>query len=95
MIPVSFGDICILRYALLLDVLIDICFVFTIYLINLADTNRWYYLIQKKIHYDSQLCIFKSLIGTARPIILVSICRYEFNLSIYLSPCEPDVFITL
>ena len=34
--------ICILRYALLLDVLIDICFVFTIYLINLADTNRRY-----------------------------------------------------
>ena len=30
---------CILRYALLLDVLIDICFVFTVYLINLADTN--------------------------------------------------------
>ena len=34
--------ICILRYALLLDVLIDICFVFTMYLINLADTNRRY-----------------------------------------------------
>ena len=33
---------CILRYALLLDVLIDIYFVFTIYLINLADTNRRY-----------------------------------------------------
>ena len=33
---------CILRYALLLDVLIDIFFVFTIYLINLADTNRSY-----------------------------------------------------
>ena len=31
--------ICILRYALLLDVLIDICFVFTMYLFNLADTN--------------------------------------------------------
>ena len=34
--------ICILRYALFLDVLIDICFVFTMYLINLADTNRRY-----------------------------------------------------
>ena len=34
--------ICILRYALLLDVLIGICFVFTMYLINLADTNRRY-----------------------------------------------------
>ena len=34
--------ICILRYALLLDVLIDICFVFTMYLIDLADTNRRY-----------------------------------------------------
>ena len=34
--------ICILRYALLLDVLIDICFVFIKYLINLADTNRRY-----------------------------------------------------
>ena len=34
--------ICILRYALLLDVLIDICFVFTMYLINLADTDRRY-----------------------------------------------------
>ena len=33
---------CILRYSLLLDVLIDICFVFTIYLINLADINRRY-----------------------------------------------------
>ena len=33
---------CILRYALLLDVLIGICFVFTMYLINLADTNRRY-----------------------------------------------------
>ena len=33
---------CILRYSLLLDVLIDICFVFTMYLINLADTNRRY-----------------------------------------------------
>ena len=32
--------ICILQYAVLLDVLIDICFVFTMYLINLADTNR-------------------------------------------------------
>ena len=29
--------ICILRYALILDVLIDICFVFTMYLINLAE----------------------------------------------------------
>ena len=34
--------ICMLRYALLLDVLIDICFVLTMYLINLADTNRRY-----------------------------------------------------
>ena len=34
--------ICMLRYALLLDVLIDICFVFTMYFINLADTNRRY-----------------------------------------------------
>ena len=34
--------ICILRYALFLDVLMDICFVFTMYLINLADTNRRY-----------------------------------------------------
>ena len=34
--------ICILQYALFLDVLIDICFVFTMYLINLADTNRRY-----------------------------------------------------
>ena len=34
--------LCILRYALLLDVLIDICFVFTMYLINLADTNIRY-----------------------------------------------------
>ena len=33
---------CILRYDLLLDVLIDISFVFTLYLINLADTNRGY-----------------------------------------------------
>ena len=33
---------CILRYALILDVLIDICFVFTMYLINLADINRRY-----------------------------------------------------
>ena len=31
--------ICILRYALFLDVLIDICIVFTMYLINLANTN--------------------------------------------------------
>ena len=45
--------ICILRYALLLDVLIDIYFVFTMYLINLADTNRY-----------SGFCIFKYLIGT-------------------------------
>ena len=29
---------CILRYALFLVVFIDICFVFTMYLINLADT---------------------------------------------------------
>ena len=34
--------ICILRYALFLDVLMDICFVFTMYLINLADTNIRY-----------------------------------------------------
>ena len=33
---------CILRYALLLDVLIDIYFIFTMHLINLADTNRRY-----------------------------------------------------
>ena len=32
----------ILRYSLFLDVLIDICFVFTLYLINLADTNKRY-----------------------------------------------------
>ena len=37
-----FLAICILRYALLLDVLIDICFVFTMYLMDLADTNRRY-----------------------------------------------------
>ena len=29
-------------YALLFDVLIDICFVFAMYLINLADTNSRY-----------------------------------------------------
>ena len=34
--------ICILRYVLFLDVIIDICFVFTMYLINLADINRRY-----------------------------------------------------
>ena len=34
--------ICILRYDLLLDVLIKICFVFTMYLIDLADTNSRY-----------------------------------------------------
>ena len=35
--------ICILRYVLHLDVLIDIlCVVFTMYLIDLADTNRRY-----------------------------------------------------
>ena len=33
---------CILRQSLLLDVLIGIGFVFTMYLINLADTNRRY-----------------------------------------------------
>ena len=33
---------CIFRYSLLLDVPIDICFVFTMYLINLTDTNRRY-----------------------------------------------------
>ena len=33
---------CMLQYSLLLDVLIDICFVFTMYLINLTDTNRGY-----------------------------------------------------
>ena len=33
---------CILWYSLLLDILIDICFVFTMYLINMADTNRRY-----------------------------------------------------
>ena len=32
---------CILQYSLLFDVLIDICF-FTMYLFNLADTNRRY-----------------------------------------------------
>ena len=41
---------CILRYSLLLDVLIDICFVFTMYLINLFDTNRRY----------NGYCFFKS-----------------------------------
>ena len=30
---------CILRYSLLLDVLIDICFVFTMYLVNLGDAS--------------------------------------------------------
>ena len=34
--------ICILRYVLLFDVITDICFVFTMYLINLADTNISY-----------------------------------------------------
>ena len=33
---------CMLRYALLLDVLIDICFVLLCFFINLADTNRRY-----------------------------------------------------
>ena len=33
---------CILWYVLLLDVFIDIPYVFTLYLINLADTNRRY-----------------------------------------------------
>ena len=31
---------CILQYVLLLDVLIEIHYVFTLYLINLADANR-------------------------------------------------------
>ena len=31
---------CILRHVLLLDVPIDMRYVFTLYLINLADTNR-------------------------------------------------------
>ena len=56
---------CILRYSLLLNVLIDICFVFTLYLINLADTNRrysgYYFCI---IIMILLFCIFKSLIGT-------------------------------
>ena len=56
---------CILRYSLLLDVLIGICFVFTMYLINLADTNRRYsghcFFNQIMI---LMFCIFKSLIGT-------------------------------
>ena len=56
---------CILRYSLLLDVLIDICFVFTMYLINLADTNRRYsvYCFLNQIMI-LMFCIFKSLIGT-------------------------------
>ena len=33
---------CILQYTLLLDGLIDICVVFTMYVSNLADTNRRY-----------------------------------------------------
>ena len=45
--------ICILRYALLLDVLIDICFVFTMYLINLADTNKRYSGFCFESNYDS------------------------------------------
>ena len=45
--------ICILQYALLLDVLIDICFVFTMYLINLADTNRRYSGFYFESNYDS------------------------------------------
>ena len=45
---------CILWYSLLLDVIIDICFVFTMYLFNLVDTNRMILMF----------CIFKSLIGT-------------------------------
>ena len=56
---------CILRYALLLDVLIDICFVFTMYLINLADTNRRYsgYCFLNQIMI-LMFCMFRSLIGT-------------------------------
>ena len=46
---------CILRYALLLDVLIDIYFIFTLYLINLADTKRLMFLM---------FCIFKSSIAS-------------------------------
>ena len=45
--------VCILRYSLLLDVLIDICFVFTMYLINLADTNRDIVDIVFESNYDS------------------------------------------
>ena len=56
---------CILRYSLLLDVLIDICLVFTMYLINLADTNKkysgYYFLNQIMI---LMFCIFISLIDT-------------------------------
>ena len=37
--------ICILRYSLLLDGLIDICFVFTMYLINMADDTDATYII--------------------------------------------------
>ena len=68
---------CILRYVLLLDVLIDICFVFTIYLINLVDTNRRYngycFFNQVTILW---FCIFKSLIGTDMTYInLALMCR--------------------
>ena len=56
---------CILWYSLLVDVLIDICFVFTMYLINLADTNRRYsgYCFLNQIMI-LMFCLFKSLIGT-------------------------------
>ena len=64
--------ICILWYSLLLDVLIDICFVFTMYLINLADTNRRYSGYCFNQIMILMFCIFKSLMGTD---ILASMCR--------------------
>ena len=66
---------CILQFALLLDVLINICFVLIMYLIKLADTNRTYWILFLNQVMILMFCIFKSLIGTDMIyIILLSMC---------------------
>ena len=56
---------CILWYSLLLDVLFEMGFVFTMYLINLADTNiRYSGYLKKNQVMILMFGVFKSLIGT-------------------------------
>ena len=81
----------ILRYVLLLDVLIDVCFVFTMYLINMCDTNgRYSGYCFRIIVMILLFCLFKSLISTDMTYIILAQCAVKNLIDLSIYACYMD-----